>query len=100
IREWFADVESFLETLMVLCHILCGAPARGTEMANMRTRNTETRGRNCFWMDGLFTLVGRYNKSSSLTGLDKLVARALPPELGVFITIYLAYIRPLEIYWA
>ena len=64
-----------LEMLVILCHLLGGQPARASEMATLRWRNSVHEQRGMYWANGSAILLGIYSKTRSMTGRNCLIPR-------------------------
>jgi hypothetical protein len=73
--EWLGRCRKLLEIFAVLCHILGGQPARGTEMATLRWRNSVDEQRGVYWAYGTIMLLAIYSKMRSKTRRNKLIPR-------------------------
>lgn len=72
---WLKRCKQLSEMLAVLCHLLGGQPARATEMATLRWRNSVSEQRGTYWINGTIMLLARYSKTRSITGRDKPIPR-------------------------
>lgn len=92
--EWYrSQVDSFLETLLLLVHMTAGQPARGTEITGLQHTNTLFH-RNIFVEDGLIALVTSSHKGYTCTGTTKIIHRYLPREISELVIYYLWLILP------
>jgi hypothetical protein len=73
--EWLKRCKKLLEMLAVLCHILGGQPARGSELATLRWRNSVDEQRGVYWVNGTIMLLAMYSKMRSITRQNKLIPR-------------------------
>jgi hypothetical protein len=73
--EWLKRTRALLEMLVILCHLLGGQPARGSEMATLRWRNSVYEQRGVYWVNGSAMLLGIYSKMRSMTGRNCLIPR-------------------------
>jgi hypothetical protein len=96
VEDWFQSVNDFLEKLYVVMHISSGLPQRGAEAAETLIVNTMTAQRNLYSILDEVCIVGRYNKTSHNTGLDKVIPRAVHPKPAALLVKYLTLVRPLE----
>jgi hypothetical protein len=108
--EWLRRCKKLVETLAVLCHLLGGQPARGTELATLRWRNGTDDQRGVYWVNSTIMMLAMYTKTRSVTGRNKLIPRYvcgtnmnandrfMPKRLGVLLAKYLAIVRPLEVF--
>ena len=63
VRDWIRRVARFRRLLLILIHLTGGQPARGTEILNLRHRNTAQGGyRNVFIENGTVVFVTKYHK--------------------------------------
>jgi hypothetical protein len=94
-RDYLAQVDAFLERLLLLIHLTGGAPARGTELLSLQAYNTQ-RGlrRNIFVENGLISFVTFYHKGYSITGSTKIIHRYLPKDISRMLVYYLWLIQP------
>lgn len=98
VRRYLRQVDRFLELLLCSVHITSGQPGRGSEILSMRHRNGMLQDRNVYVVDGQVMTVVRYHKSQSQWDKPRVVPRFLPPELGLVMMVYLAYIQPFKEY--
>jgi hypothetical protein len=73
--EWLKRCKKLLEMLVVLCHLLGGQPARGSELATLRWRNSVDEQRGVYWVNGTVMLLAMYTKTRSITRRNKLIPR-------------------------
>jgi hypothetical protein len=73
--EWLKRCKKLLEMLAVLCHILGSQPARGSELATLRWRNSVHEQRGAYWVNGTVMLLAMYSKMRSITRKNKLIPR-------------------------
>ena len=85
------------ELLGFLIHVTGGAPARGTEVADIRIRNQE-RLRNVHKSFGKTFIIHNYTKTTNNTQSDSFLPHQLPDLVALLLDYYLIFIRPLEIY--
>lgn len=88
-----AQVDRFLEVLLLLVHLTAGQPARGTEITGLQHTNTVFH-RNVFVEDGLVAIVTSYHKGYTCTGTTKIIHRYLPREISELVIYYLWLILP------
>jgi hypothetical protein len=90
VEQYFRDVDSFLERLLLLVHITSGQPARGTEILTLRHMNTSNgHHRSIFIENGLVGTVTSYHKGYNITGTLKIIHRYLPKEVSELLVYYL-----------
>jgi hypothetical protein len=58
--EWLRRCKKLVETLAVLCHLLGGQPARGTELATLRWRNGTDEQRGVYWVNSTIMMLAMY----------------------------------------
>jgi len=73
--EWLGRCRKLQETLVVLCHLLGGQPARGSELATLRWRNSVEEQRGVYWVNGTVMLLAMYSKMRSITRRNRLIPR-------------------------
>jgi len=78
--KWLKRCKKLLRMLMVLCHLLGGQPARSTEMATLRWRNSIHEQRGVYWANGTMMLLTIYSKTRGITSRDKVIPRY---DLGI-----------------
>lgn len=88
----------WLKTLLALCYMTSGAPARGTEINQVIWHNTQINPRNLFLdpVNHVFLIRLAYSKTFSRNHHEKNAVRALPQSLSYLLLGYLVYIRPFE----
>ena len=86
--------EIFLEILLVLSHLACGQPPRGTELLSILVCNTATHQRHLFVINGELAIITNYNKSQSVVGKGTLILRTFPECLSRLWICYLAFTKP------
>lgn len=96
VGEYIANVERFLERLLLLIHITGGQPARGTELLSIQYRNPlDGQGRrNVFLENGLISFVTYYHKGYNISGSTKIIHRYLPLEISELLVYYIWLIIP------
>jgi hypothetical protein len=95
VEQYFQDVDSFLERLLLLVHITSGQPARGTEILTLRHMNTSNgHHRSIFIENGLVGTVTSYHKGYNITGTLKIIHRYLPKEVSELLVYYLWLVLP------
>jgi len=73
--EWMKRYKKLLEILAVLCHLLGGQPACGSEFTTLRWRNAFDEQRDMYWVNHTIMLLATYSKTRSITRKDKLIPR-------------------------
>jgi hypothetical protein len=64
--EWWKRCKKLLEMLAVLCHLLGGQLARGSELGTLRWRNSVDEQRGVYWANGIVMLLAVYSKTRSI----------------------------------
>lgn len=100
IQEFFAGCEEFLQVMGPAVWISSGPPGRGTEASAAKIKNTSYKIRSLSIVDGDLTFIQQGDKTRSITGRDKLIARCVPPVIGRLLIFYLRFVRPLEKFWS
>lgn len=95
VEEWLGRADDLLYLLYVCCFEGFACPPRGSEFTSTLIRNIPGRIRNVYMLNFILTIILRYNKTSSVTGVDKLVPRALPWAVQELLCFYIAVIRPM-----
>ncbi|KAG8753667.1 hypothetical protein FRC11_007214, partial [Ceratobasidium sp. 423] len=81
--EWLTKLGNATRRLMRLMFLCGGQTCRGTEMCILKRANTLYRLRNVFaYRAGLLVYVVYYNKTTAITGLDRIVAHPIPWLVG------------------
>lgn len=93
-KTYLDNHQKFLQQLLVLCHILCGQPPRGSEILTLRIKNTATVPRNLFLIGGELVITLSYHKNQSVMRKENYIPRFLPNEIKRLILVYLFHIRP------
>lgn len=94
-QHYLANVDLFLEQLLLLIHLTSGQPARGTEILSLRPANTlHGHHRSVFVDGGMVNTVTTYHKGYSTTGNTKIIHRFLPKEVGELLVYYLWLVQP------
>jgi len=77
LRQWYHDHSRLLTTIAGRVQFLGGSPARGTEITCVQFRNTPTRKRNLFALGRHIAIICQYNKTTAITGKEKLLPHSL-----------------------
>lgn len=95
LRQWLLDYAKLEGILLARCEMLAGSPGRSTELTSMTFCNTAVRpSRNLYVLGSHVSMVRRYHKSSSLTGIDKLIPHSLDAFTADLLIQDLAIARP------
>jgi len=95
-QRYLAQVDQFLESMLLLIHVTAGQPARGSEILGLRVLNSREgqHHRSIFVEEGLVSTVTAYHKGYNIEGSTKIIHRYLPKEVGELLVIYLWAVRP------
>ncbi|KAK9247035.1 P-loop containing nucleoside triphosphate hydrolase protein [Lipomyces tetrasporus] len=94
--SYLRKVTEFLDVLFILMHVTYGSPARMTEINTWKVVNSVHNHRNIYCHARGLILLGLYNKTTSLTGMERFIIHLLPARLEKLFLSYLIYIRPFE----
>ncbi|KAJ3846669.1 hypothetical protein EV368DRAFT_88690 [Lentinula lateritia] len=75
ILRWFGELDDVVRSLYYLISTTWGGGSRGTEIEHLLYANHPRNLRNIFVINGLLTIVTEYQKTQSVAGAGKLVAR-------------------------
>ncbi|KAK9349549.1 hypothetical protein V1523DRAFT_327671, partial [Lipomyces doorenjongii] len=95
-QDYLKSSTKLLESLFLLMHLTYGSPARITEINTWKHVNSVNGSRNLYCHARGLIFLGLYNKTTSLTGLERIIVHLIPARLEVLFLQYLIYIRPLE----
>ena len=73
--DWMKKCKHLLEILVIACHLLGGQPARSTELATLRWKNSADQLRGVYWPNESIVLLGQYSKTRSQSSQDRLIPR-------------------------
>jgi len=100
-RAWLASLSRFHKLLLLRFHLTGGGLARGTEMVAMLLNNTPTYPLRSLVAFGQYiALLVTYLKTSSLTGIDKVIPHALDAFMSDLLVQELAIARPFAVFMA
>jgi hypothetical protein len=74
-QDWLKQGKKLLGIFAVLCHVLGGQPARGSEFTTLRWRNSVDEDRGVYWVNRTIMLLATYSKTRSITRRNKLIPR-------------------------
>ncbi|KAK9326584.1 hypothetical protein V1520DRAFT_351044 [Lipomyces starkeyi] len=94
-KQYAKRVAQMLEKLFLLMHITYGSPARMSEISTWLLSNSVHRARSIYCHPRGLLSLGQYNKSTSMTGHERIIAHVIPREVEDIFIQYLVYIRPL-----
>ncbi|KAK9482211.1 hypothetical protein V1527DRAFT_415667 [Lipomyces starkeyi] len=89
---------ALLEKLFLLMHLTYGSPARMTEVATWLLSNSVHSTRSVYCHPRGLVFLGRYNKTTSMTGHERMIVHVVPQEVEVLFLQYFVYIRPFARY--
>ncbi|KAK9311336.1 hypothetical protein V1524DRAFT_404134 [Lipomyces starkeyi] len=116
-QRYLRTSTGFLEVLFILMHLTYGSSARMTEINTWKTVNSVHSPRNIYCHSRGLILLGLYNKTTSLTGMERfiipnnlevktdlpltspifnIIIHLIPARLEKLFLKYLIYIRPFE----
>ncbi|KAJ4493425.1 hypothetical protein C8J55DRAFT_484850 [Lentinula edodes] len=75
ILQWFSELDEIVRGLYYLISTTWGGGSRGTEIEHLLYANHPRNLRNIFIINGLLTIVTEYQKTQSIAGTGKLIAR-------------------------
>ncbi|KAF8830860.1 hypothetical protein HHX47_DHR2000766 [Lentinula edodes] len=75
ILRWFSELDDIVRGLYYLICTTWGGGSRGTEIEHLLYANHPRNLRNVFIINGLLTIVTEYQKTQSIAGAGKLIAR-------------------------
>ncbi|KAG9012550.1 ATP-dependent DNA helicase sgs1 [Tulasnella sp. 427] len=94
VRNWLDQADRLCKALHLACFESFAAPPRSTEYNSALFRNMPGRVRNIYKINDVLTFILKYNKTSSQTGMDNPIARALPFSLQLILSFYMGNIKP------
>ncbi|KAG8720431.1 hypothetical protein FRC09_009579 [Ceratobasidium sp. 395] len=95
VARWLEHYETATRHLVILTHLLSGQPARGTELALAKLMNDLNRVRELYYMGkGRLAIVLFYNKTSGVTGKDRMVAHCVPWRITRLFFLLHGLVRP------
>ncbi|KAJ3780013.1 hypothetical protein GGU10DRAFT_381340, partial [Lentinula aff. detonsa] len=89
IFRWYSELDEVVRGLYYLISSTWGGGSRGTEIEHLLYANHPRNSRNIFFINGLLTIVTEYQKTQSLTGAGKLIARTPAPQVNRLLTLVL-----------
>ncbi|KAG8716673.1 hypothetical protein FRC08_009029 [Ceratobasidium sp. 394] len=95
LRRFLQAYETATRDLALCMHMMGGQPGRGTEFVDLAFCNSQHRVRNIYMIGpGRMVYVLFYNKTTSQTGFDRVVAHAIPWRLGRLVLLMRSLISP------
>jgi hypothetical protein len=88
-----AFAATLLEKLFVLMHVTYGSPARMTEISTWLLSNSVHKLRSLYCHPRGLLFLGTYNKTTSMTGHERIIVHVVPREVDVLLIQYLVYIQ-------
>ncbi|KAJ3870944.1 hypothetical protein F5051DRAFT_446885 [Lentinula edodes] len=95
ILKWFGELDDIVRNLYYLISTTWGGGSRGTEIEHLLYANHPRNLRNIFVINGLLTIVTEYQKTQSVAGAGKLVARTPAFQVNRLLVLILGVA-----YWA
>lgn len=96
LRRWLQDYADLQRVLLLRAEMLSGSPSRGTELTAMLLCNTQMRStRNLVVLGCHVSLLCQYNKTSAITGREKLLPHGLDAVMSDVLIQSLVLARPL-----
>lgn len=95
ITAWLHLADQFCQQLYLACFESFAAPPRSSEFSSILIRNIPGRIRDVFRINDLVTIILRYNKTSTQTGMDNPIARSVPFVLQELLGLFIAVIKRL-----
>ncbi|KAK9494587.1 hypothetical protein V1508DRAFT_350485 [Lipomyces doorenjongii] len=95
-QAYLKSATALLETLFLLMHLTYGSPARMTEIDSWKHVNSLHGVRNVYCHPRGLVFLGLYNKTTSMTGMKRLIVHLVPARLEKLFLAYLIFVRPLE----
>lgn len=96
VNRWLRACVDVQEALLSCIHLSSGSPARDTEIATFKLRNTAYTQRNVYLSQGDVVLIARYSKMRNRNGGDRPIARFPDQRTSRLLLTYLIMVRPLE----
>lgn len=90
VERWLEDHAECTRLLSLLMQLSGGQPCRGVEFCLMKVANMAHRMRNFHWVNpGMLVYVMYYNKTTSNTSMDRVVAHAVPWRVArIFLVLH------------
>lgn len=98
LERWLDESGKFVELLQALIHVTFGMPPRGSEYKYFTIKNTQLMRRSVFWDHSTIMLFQTHDKSETLRGRGVAIPRFAPSEVRDLLLIYLAIVRPFELF--
>jgi hypothetical protein len=95
IKSFRKKVDRYMRLLLAMVHLTSGAPARGTELLQVRYRKTATHPQGVFNDGGSICFVTEYDKTMSRTEKEKVILRWPVHPVGRHVLITAAFIHPI-----
>ncbi|KAJ3871133.1 hypothetical protein F5051DRAFT_446582 [Lentinula edodes] len=95
ILKWFSELDDVVRGLYYLICTTWGGGSRGTEIEHLLYANHPRNLRNIFIINGLLTIVTEYQKTQSIAGAGKLIARTPAFQVNRLLVLVLGVA-----YWA
>ncbi|KAK9357102.1 hypothetical protein V1504DRAFT_399176, partial [Lipomyces starkeyi] len=92
-ERYAKKAAGLLEKLFMLMHLTYGSPARMTEVATWLLSNSVHSTRSVYCHPRGLIFLGRYSKTTSMTGHERMIVHVVPQEVEVLFLQYFVYIR-------
>lgn len=97
---WLQLADQLCQELHLASFESFAAPPRSSEFSSTLIRNIPGRLRNIFKINDIITIILKYNKTSTQTGMDNPIARSLPFVLQQLLGLYITVIKRLVWFFA
>jgi len=94
LQRWLFNYSKFEGLLLASIEMKAGSPGRGTEITCLEYKNTRTRIRGLYMMGNHLAILRQYHKSSSISGVDKVIPHSVDAVTSDLIIQNLAIARP------
>ena len=96
LKSWWKLCDKAMIHVVMLVVLTSGMPPRMTELVQLRIRNSRYAKRNLFLLQGQLMFLSTYNKTDSVTGVDKAIARFLHHRVSKLLMTIVVCIRPAQ----
>ncbi|KAG8736150.1 hypothetical protein FRC10_009647 [Ceratobasidium sp. 414] len=95
VERWLEDYAECTRQHAFLMHLSGGQSSRGVEFCLMKAKNTTHRPRNFHWVNpGTLLYLLYYGKGTNTTGMDRVVAHAVPWRLAQTFLVLHGLVNP------
>ncbi|KAI8318465.1 hypothetical protein GQ54DRAFT_237580, partial [Martensiomyces pterosporus] len=88
-KRWLRNVDRLMDLLLFATHISYGQPARMSELATAKMRNTPLDMRSVYILRGTVGLITTYWKGQSLQDRRRSISRYLPKSVAAIVVQYI-----------